>query len=388
MRALVNLPKAKWWAAGKQPGNKPDMQHIEVGLLEVFEMLAAPGLVWVDNTEVKVPATADSPAGVVMSGFPNVLHPGQMLPDGAGLSDGKYRENAAGASLDFDLAAALWGTEKASQWYAVLAIAGAADTTFTLKAMPFLTVKSQTGQVISLGTFLAPGTGIGYGFSTDQFAGGSKIYILSGVSKGQLRPVLHNNNDNGAGGTLEYSGAALTLAQGDRFIILPATNFRRLGDLWNNSSSNFTAIGGLLAESAEPAGRITMTGAATADPGNLLCDGAAYSRTAYAGLFARIGTAFGAGDGSTTFNVPDLRQRFPIGKAASGTGSVLGGTGGGIDNGNVYIGSYSVIGASVWYAVATAGSGNLEYGWPVGSAIGNNAYSNPPFQAVNFQIAY
>lgn len=57
-----------------------------------------------------------------------------------------------------------------------------------------------------------------------------------------------------------------------------------------------------------------------APAGWLVCDGSAVSRTTYANLFAVIGTTFGAGDGSTTFNVPDLRGRGPIG---SGTGSGL-----------------------------------------------------------------
>jgi len=46
---------------------------------------------------------------------------------------------------------------------------------------------------------------------------------------------------------------------------------------------------------------------ATAPTGWLLCDGSAISRTTYAWLFAKIGTTFGAGNGSTTFNIPDLR---------------------------------------------------------------------------------
>lgn len=57
--------------------------------------------------------------------------------------------------------------------------------------------------------------------------------------------------------------------------------------------------------------------AATAPTGFLLCDGAAVSRATYSGLFALIGTTYGAGDGSTTFNVPDLRSRFPLGYSAS-----------------------------------------------------------------------
>jgi microcystin-dependent protein len=52
----------------------------------------------------------------------------------------------------------------------------------------------------------------------------------------------------------------------------------------------------------------------TAPAGWLLCAGQAVNRTTYAGLFAAIGTTFGAGDGSTTFNVPDLRGRVAAGK--------------------------------------------------------------------------
>ena len=63
-----------------------------------------------------------------------------------------------------------------------------------------------------------------------------------------------------------------------------------------------------------------------------ICDGRAISRSANATLFSTIGTTYGIGDGSTTFNVPDMRQKFALGKAASGTGSSLGATGGAIDH--------------------------------------------------------
>ena len=52
-----------------------------------------------------------------------------------------------------------------------------------------------------------------------------------------------------------------------------------------------------------------MPAFSTAKSGFLLCNGGAYSRTTYAALFAILGTSFGAGDGSTTFNVPDFRRR-------------------------------------------------------------------------------
>ena len=63
--------------------------------------------------------------------------------------------------------------------------------------------------------------------------------------------------------------------------------------------------------------------------GFLLCDGSAVSRSAYAALFALVGTTFGSGDGSTTFNVPDLRGRVVFGYKSSETEfDALGETGG------------------------------------------------------------
>lgn len=64
-------------------------------------------------------------------------------------------------------------------------------------------------------------------------------------------------------------------------------------------------------------GELKMMSAATTPTGWLTCDGSAVSRTTYAALFSIIGTTFGVGDGSTTFNLPDMRDRFPVG--ASGT---------------------------------------------------------------------
>jgi microcystin-dependent protein len=54
------------------------------------------------------------------------------------------------------------------------------------------------------------------------------------------------------------------------------------------------------------------------DPGWLLCNGAAVSRARYAQLFAAIGTAFGVGDGSTTFNLPTARGRSLFGQSPAG----------------------------------------------------------------------
>ena len=62
-----------------------------------------------------------------------------------------------------------------------------------------------------------------------------------------------------------------------------------------------------------PAGAVNFFAMSTAPAGYLKANGANVNRTTYAALFAAIGTTFGAGDGSTTFAVPDLRGEFPRG---------------------------------------------------------------------------
>lgn len=77
-------------------------------------------------------------------------------------------------------------------------------------------------------------------------------------------------------------------------------------------------------------GDLKMTMRSTAPEGWLICDGSLVSTTTYADLFEAIGHSANNGNdpGGGNFKLPDLRQRFPLGKAASGTGATLGGTGG------------------------------------------------------------
>lgn len=101
-----------------------------------------------------------------------------------------------------------------------------------------------------------------------------------------------------------------------------------------------SGLGG--AVGAVPIGSVTAFAGATAPSGWLLCAGQTVSRTQYSGLFLTIGTTYGAGDGSTTFALPDLRGRVIAGEddmggtaanrltsAGSGiTGTSLGAVGG------------------------------------------------------------
>lgn len=97
---------------------------------------------------------------------------------------------------------------------------------------------------------------------------------------------------------------------------------------WNKLWSNDADFDTRISQSA-PAGLVTAYGGSSAPSGWLLCDGSAVSRTTYAALFAIIGTVFGAGDGSTTFNLPNLKGKVPVGRDAAQTEfDVVGETGG------------------------------------------------------------
>lgn len=68
---------------------------------------------------------------------------------------------------------------------------------------------------------------------------------------------------------------------------------------------------------ATPVGTILPWSKATAPSGFLKCDGSAISRVTFADLFEVIGTTYGVGDGSTTFNIPDMQSRLPVQANAS-----------------------------------------------------------------------
>jgi len=81
--------------------------------------------------------------------------------------------------------------------------------------------------------------------------------------------------------------------------------------------------------------KITAPTATTNGGTWLVCSGGAISRTAYADLFTVIGTTYGVGDGSSTFNIPDLRARVPVGYSVDGisgrSDKTINNTGGGAE---------------------------------------------------------
>ena len=105
-------------------------------------------------------------------------------------------------------------------------------------------------------------------------------------------------------------------------------------------------------------GMIMPYAGSVAPTGWFICDGTSIGiyRLTYSALFNVIGTTHGPGDGSTTFNVPNLSGRFPLGKATTGTGSVLATTGGAIDHNHTTPAHYHGMGSGADLNVTSSGT--------------------------------
>lgn len=140
-----------------------------------------------------------------------------------------------------------------------------------------------------------------------------------------------------------------------------------------NVNSAFDTIVGFLAT-----GIVWPYAGATAPTGFLLCDGSAVSRTTYADLFTIIGTTYGAGNGSTTFNVPDLTGRVPAGKESTATRLTTAGSG--IDG--------DTLGATGGSETHTLTEGQLpEHNHAAGTLSGDNHNHSFTGPSVNTQAA-
>jgi len=123
--------------------------------------------------------------------------------------------------------------------------------------------------------------------------------------------------------------------------------------------------------------------------GYLLCDGSAVSRTTYSNLFSVIGTYYGAGDGSTTFNLPDLRGRAPFGVGASGIVNI--GEKGGEQMHTLTVAempshNHSLRNTGTTASPSSGYAAGRGSGW-TGYTGGNKPHNNmPPYQGVNYII--
>lgn len=113
-------------------------------------------------------------------------------------------------------------------------------------------------------------------------------------------------------------------------IIQVSGNVRVTGNVTvDGSIQNSGTLTDLTGSVRTPAGTVLAYAGTSAPGGWLLCDGSAVSRATYATLFTAIGILHGSGDGSTTFNLPNLAGHFPVGiNSSDSTMDVVGKTGG------------------------------------------------------------
>lgn len=151
--------------------------------------------------------------------------------------------------------------------------------------------------------------------------------------------VIGNTTAAGSGVTVPVGAKLQIWSDGTSFYgnDTAVGNFNVAGNLAVTGTSTFTGIPSgptaaagtnttqlattaFVTQNAVLTGALLMWPTGTAPSGYLLCTGTAVSRTTYAALFAVIGTTFGAGDGSTTFNVPNYTNRMPYGTTVGATG--------------------------------------------------------------------
>lgn len=116
----------------------------------------------------------------------------------------------------------------------------------------------------------------------------------------QLRDAINAYIAEGLGGIPTIPDASTTV----RGIVELATSGEVQGGTDSERAVTPLALNSILV------GSVSLFTISTAPPGWMKCNGAAISRSTYSALFSVIGTTFGAGNGSTTFNLPDLRGEF------------------------------------------------------------------------------
>lgn len=158
-----------------------------------------------------------------------------------------------------------------------------------------------------------------------------------------------------------------------------------------------------LAELVAPVGCIMIWAGTGVPEGWYLCDGRSLSRALYPKLFSAIGVVYGSSSQST-FSLPNLRERVPVGRGINGTFGTLGSTGGtekhqlsvaempnhghGATSGGRSLGMWKTNagGGSQWELLSTSGASQVS-GFEIGNAGGNQPHNNlQPYIVVNYII--
>jgi len=184
-------------------------------------------------------------------------------------------------------------------------------------------ISNQTtgGYAITIGASSGSIVTIPNGVTAQVYTDGTNFYSAQTGSAG-------NFNVNG---TLTASGVTDTgsLTVGSTLAVTGTSTFTGAVALNGGGTSTTPSVGDSSTKIATTAfvtqnsiltGALLMWPTASAPSGYLSCDGTAVSRTTYAALYAVVGTTFGVGDGSTTFNLPNYTNRMPYGATVGTTG--------------------------------------------------------------------
>lgn len=185
------------------------------------------------------------------------------------------------------------------------------------------------------------------------------------VSKNATNEVLLTGFGSGADVALVLKGKGASKIQlGDAELQWPDSDGTS-GQALITDGSGVLSFGSSL-----PAGTVIAHAGTSLPSGFLACNGSNVSRTTYAALFSAIGTTWGAGDGSTTFTLPDLRRRTLVGSggvSSAGPANTVGSTGGTETNNDAHTHSFTPAGtisaASTWSQASGADGANGR-SWP------------------------
>lgn len=182
--------------------------------------------------------------------------------------------------------------------------ATAGQTTFTVSYTVGLLYVFQNGTLLGTADYTA--------------TNGTSVVLTTGANVGDILTFEAYAPYSLASAT----GTGLAVLQTSPTLITPNIGTPSAGTLTNCTGLPLgTGVTGTLpgVNGGTPAGAVNFFAMNTAPSGYIKANGAAVSRTTYATLFSAIGTTFGTGDGSTTFNVPDFRGYFPRGWVDNGT---------------------------------------------------------------------
>jgi microcystin-dependent protein len=177
-------------------------------------------------------------------------------------------------------------------------------------------------RITSTGTVNATSSGIASGTATASFVGGVLVVDSASNTPGNIQAgsILIGNNVAASNFVTVQAQSSLGSNYTLTLPTIPSSTLPVVLDSSGNFGTSQITLAQLSAAVSAflmPVGTIIASGTTSTPTGYLYCDGTAASRTLYPALFTAIGTNYGAGDGSTTFNLPDCRGYFLRGQAAS-----------------------------------------------------------------------